>query len=110
VVKEGISCCSALLALVCGFTTKCYSLVLCQNDVGRECCAALSSLDVLRNTNLYIVQKQGLQQQTGVGACRLACCVTNAIHQEEACYWECLLHVSTFATTRVALPTGVKPG
>jgi hypothetical protein len=24
--------------------------------------------------------------------------------------WECLLHVSTFATTRVALPTGVKPG
>jgi hypothetical protein len=25
-------------------------------------------------------------------------------------YWECLLHVSTFATTRVALPTGVKPG
>jgi hypothetical protein len=25
-------------------------------------------------------------------------------------FWECLLHVSTFATTRVALPTGVKPG
>jgi hypothetical protein len=25
-------------------------------------------------------------------------------------YWECLLHVSTFATTRVALPTGVEPG
>jgi hypothetical protein len=24
--------------------------------------------------------------------------------------WECLLHVSTFATTRVALPTGVKAG
>jgi hypothetical protein len=24
--------------------------------------------------------------------------------------WECLLHVSTFATTRVALPTGVEPG
>jgi hypothetical protein len=24
--------------------------------------------------------------------------------------WECLLHVSTFATARVALPTGVKPG
>jgi hypothetical protein len=24
--------------------------------------------------------------------------------------WECLLHVSTFTTTRVALPTGVKPG
>jgi hypothetical protein len=23
---------------------------------------------------------------------------------------ECLLHVSTFATTRVALPTGVEPG
>jgi hypothetical protein len=26
-------------------------------------------------------------------------------------FWgECLLHVSTFATTRVALPTGVEPG
>jgi hypothetical protein len=25
-------------------------------------------------------------------------------------YGECLLHVSTFATTRVALPTGVEPG
>jgi hypothetical protein len=24
--------------------------------------------------------------------------------------WEYLLHVSTFATTRVALPTGVEPG
>jgi hypothetical protein len=24
--------------------------------------------------------------------------------------WECLLHVSTFATTRAALPTGVEPG
>jgi hypothetical protein len=24
--------------------------------------------------------------------------------------WECLLHVSTFATTRVALPTGVEAG
>jgi hypothetical protein len=25
-------------------------------------------------------------------------------------FGECLLHVSTFATTRMALPTGVKPG
>jgi hypothetical protein len=25
-------------------------------------------------------------------------------------FWEYLLHVSTFATTRVALPTGVEPG
>jgi hypothetical protein len=29
---------------------------------------------------------------------------------QNMCLWECLLHVSTFATTRVALPTGVKPG
>jgi hypothetical protein len=29
----------------------------------------------------------------------------------QSCYiGECLLHVSTFATTRVALPTGVEPG
>jgi hypothetical protein len=25
-------------------------------------------------------------------------------------FWEYLLHVSTFATTRVALPTGEEPG
>jgi hypothetical protein len=32
--------------------------------------------------------------------------------QQQECYafGECLLHVSTFATTRVALPTGVEPG
>jgi hypothetical protein len=36
----------------------------------------------------------------------------NRSAQADCClqYWECLLHVSTFATTRVALPTGVEPG
>jgi hypothetical protein len=31
-------------------------------------------------------------------------------HPPSSLFWECLLHMSTFATTRVALPTGVKPG
>jgi hypothetical protein len=35
----------------------------------------------------------------------LSCMVLAVCH-----IWECLLHVSTFATTRVALPTGVEPG
>lgn len=36
--------------------------------------------------------------------------VGNAFECTVVLFGECLLHVSTFATTRVALPTGVEPG
>jgi hypothetical protein len=45
------------------------------------------------------------------------CCNAEAVdgdshltaHKKRMACWECLLHVSTFATARVALPTGVEP-
>jgi hypothetical protein len=35
---------------------------------------------------------------------------SSMVQSNTVIYRECLLHVSTFATTRVAVPTGVKPG
>jgi hypothetical protein len=42
---------------------------------------------------------------------QLTCKVFHQLVEEiDVFFWEYLLHVSTFATTRVALPTGVEPG
>jgi hypothetical protein len=52
---------------------------------------------------------------------RMGCLIANLVTFDLCCncictwlaigaYRECLLHVSTFATTRVALPTGIEPG
>jgi hypothetical protein len=53
----------------------------------------------------------GGQGREGIGvwfAC--ANCTTRLDHQYQILIGECLLHVSTFATTRVALPTEIEPG